>query len=305
VTGHETTLRIGVLTDLHLAAPGTPPSRFNNPVYRGHSYQLLGEALRWLGPRSDALLLLGDLADVPSARDYRMLLDELERTGLPVHAVLGNHDIAPVSGPAGATDFIAMTAGRAGAAVAPLGTCYLGDQSIALVSAPLECVDGQGFRHAGVGRALAAVAPSRLMIWAGHPPVLTLRSAVTRRGWTYAGDVLNIDAVEAMLSAHGGPLLALTGHLHIRSHAMKSNILQLGQGALAESPYDAAVITIRCHDRGIDVRRQCHCVAPAAGLGSGRPAVLDPADIAFRWDGAQWRRHALPAEASQGGAPGS
>jgi hypothetical protein len=86
--------------------------------------------------------------------------------------------------------------------------------------------------------------------------------------------------------------------LHVRSHAVKSNILQLGQGALAESPYDATVITIRCDDRGIDVARLCHSVAD---LSSGLPAVLDPARMAFRWDGLRWREHA----GSGTGGPGS
>jgi hypothetical protein len=269
-------LRLGVLTDLHLAAPGTPPSQFNNPVHRGHSHQLLADALRWLRPRSDALLLLGDLADVPSSRDYRLLLDQLCATGLPAYAVVGNHDIAG--------DFARMAAdeGR----VVPLGTRYLADRSITLASSPLERA-GPGFVQTGAGQAVAAVPPSRLLIWAAHLPVLSLRAAVERRGWSYAGDILNLDTVAAALGSHDGPVLALTGHLHIRSHAVRSNILQLGQGALAESPHDAALITISCDDHGIDVTRQCHLVAD---LGSGPPATLDPAEMAFRWDGERWRR---------------
>jgi hypothetical protein len=295
VTVSERTVRLGVLTDLHLAAPGTPPSQFNNPVYRGQAHQLLADALLWLRPRCDALLLLGDLADVPSARDYRLLLDLLAGTGLPAYTVLGNHDIAVPPSPAQACDFAAMTAGQNGQenrAPVPLGSCYLADGSIALASSPLEPADGYEFTQTGADRAMAAVRPSRLLVWAAHPPVLSLRSAIEGRGWSYAGDVRNLDSVAAALSSYDGPLLALTGHLHVRSHAVKSNILQLGQGALAESPYDAALVTISCHDRGIDVTRQCHSVAD---LESGPPAALDPANMAFRWDGARWLRAARPA----------
>lgn len=274
-----------MLTDLHLAAPGTPPSQFNNPVYRGHSHRLLTDALRWLSPRSDALLLLGDLADVPSAREYRLLLDQLAGTGLPAYTVLGNHDIAEPAGPGPVGDFTAMLAELENQPVTALGTCYLAGRSIALASSPLERVDARDFTQIGAGQALAAVKPSRLLVWAAHPPVLSLRSAVEGRGWRYAGDILNLDAVDAALSAHDGPLLALTGHLHVRSHAVRCGILQLGQGALAESPYDATVITIRCDDRGIDVTRHCH---PVADLTAGPPTVLDPAETAFRWDGTCW-----------------
>jgi hypothetical protein len=295
VTGSEQTVRLGVLTDLHLAAPGTPPSRFNNPVYRGQAHQLLADALQWLRPRCDALLLLGDLADVPSARDYRLLLDQLADTGLPAYTVLGNHDIAVPPSPAQACDFAAVTAARSGQespAPVPLGTCYLAGGSIALTSSPLQPADGYEFTQTGASRAVAAARPSRLLVWAAHPPVLSLRSAIEERGWNYAGDVSNLDAVAAALGSYDGPLLALTGHLHVRSHAVKSNILQLGQGALAESPYEAAVVTISCHDGGIDVTRRCHSVAD---LESGPPAVLDPPDMAFRWDGARWAQSGRPA----------
>lgn len=295
MTGGEQTVRLGVLTDLHLAAPGTAPSRFNNPVYRGQAHQLLADALLWLRPRCDALLLLGDLADVPSARDYRLLLDLLAGTGLPAYTVLGNHDIAVPPSPVQACDFAAMTAAKNGQqsrAPVPLGTCYLAGGSIALASSPLEPAEGYEFTQTGAGRAVAAARPSRLLVWAAHPPVLSLRSAIEERGWSYAGDVRNLDAVAAALGSYDGPLLALTGHLHVRSHAVKSNILQLGQGALAESPYDAAVVTISCHEGGIDVTRLCHSVAD---LESGPPAALDPADMAFRWDGARWLRSDRPA----------
>jgi hypothetical protein len=95
------TVRLGVLADLHLARPGTPPVRFNNLVRLDRSRALLAEALAWLRPRVDAVVLLGDLhravaataavlagigMPAPSRAEFRhrQVIATLRETGLPV-----------------------------------------------------------------------------------------------------------------------------------------------------------------------------------------------------------------------------
>jgi 3',5'-cyclic-AMP phosphodiesterase len=73
------------LSDLHLCsgAHGVAPAERLEHVLRGVSA---------LQPRAEALLLSGDLADVPSAAAYAQAHEMLARLGLPIHAIPGNHD---------------------------------------------------------------------------------------------------------------------------------------------------------------------------------------------------------------------
>jgi hypothetical protein len=92
------------------------------------------------------------------------------------------------------------------------------------------------------------------------------------------------------LAALGGPVVVLAGHLHVRGHAISGNVLQLSQAALAESPHDAALITVELREDRIDITRQCHSLGHSLATVEGAvPAVLDPARIAFSWDGTAWR----------------
>src|SRR5262249_11667339 len=77
------TLRLGVLSDLHLAPAETPPAQFNSTVQLGQSRGLLQTALAWLTPQVDAFILLGDLTQSATADDYRYLARRLNRTGVP------------------------------------------------------------------------------------------------------------------------------------------------------------------------------------------------------------------------------
>jgi len=99
-------LALGILTDLHLARPGTPPSRFNNLVERGRSWELLDAALAVLPTDLDALILLGDIADRPDAALYTELSERLNRLRVPVYAIAGNHDLA-----ADGTDAVLLESG--------------------------------------------------------------------------------------------------------------------------------------------------------------------------------------------------
>jgi Icc protein len=80
-------LRIAQVTDCHVsAAPGT--------LYRGHdpvtNLQAVLKHVSTMEP--DILLATGDLSEDGSAGSYATLRKMLERTGLPVLALPGNHD---------------------------------------------------------------------------------------------------------------------------------------------------------------------------------------------------------------------
>jgi 3',5'-cyclic AMP phosphodiesterase CpdA len=101
------------LSDLHLRAgeDGAGPAR------------RLEQAVRCvfaLAPRPDAVLLSGDLADVPSSAAYERAHELLAPLGLPLHAIPGNHDdrdllrhrFGPAPAPTGAPVRFAVNCGR-------------------------------------------------------------------------------------------------------------------------------------------------------------------------------------------------
>lgn len=90
----EATFRLGVLTDIHLAEPGTADRRWIGRQPLGESALLLSKALdRLTGMDLDGLALLGDLTQDGTASQFALLADALSGWGTPVWAVHGNHDL--------------------------------------------------------------------------------------------------------------------------------------------------------------------------------------------------------------------
>jgi hypothetical protein len=308
-------VRLGVVTDPHIADEGAAPSFFNGPVRRGQADELLGAALDWLAPRVDALVLLGDLADAPAERHYHRLAEHLDSFGPPVFAILGNHDLPPGQGSPPALSAL-------GGAVRFLGREPLGRHR--LTSSPLRR-EGEGFVQVvpfgsdewrggprDVGPSPAA---GDLLIWAGHFPVVSLRPKIEACGWEHAGDLDNRDQVLGALTRQAGPILALTGHLHVRAHAISGNVLQLACASLAEAPHDAAVIEIAERGGALTVTRHCRSFAQIAPCDQvediahhrghdaleAAGAVLDRQHSAFAWLRRRWREVRPQSTGEDGG----
>lgn len=278
-TGGTRTLRVGVLTDLHLAPPGTAPTRWNGVVDRGRSRDLLDQALRWLVPRCDVLALLGDLSDGSADDDYRHLTGRLDATGLPAYVIPGNHDM-PADG-SGAWRGVAGGEGRV-AVPSPSGVPR---PPVLIGAAVLRTHSSHDLSGLGHPRG-----PGPLL-WLTHFPVLSLHDAVAAAGWRYAGHADDRAAMAAHLRDHAGPVVVLAGHLHVRGHAISGRVLQLSQAALAEAPHDAAVVTVTTGSGHVHVDRHCHSVADSD---ADPLPVLDPPGIAFRWDGTRWAETERP-----------
>jgi Icc protein len=80
------------LSDPHITAPGT---MLYNRVDTARHFREAIAALMALDPRPDALLLTGDLVDRGSTSEYshlREMLQPVSAAGLPIYAILGNHD---------------------------------------------------------------------------------------------------------------------------------------------------------------------------------------------------------------------
>lgn len=268
-------VRLGVVTDSHVSEPGVADTYFNNRVHLGHSRTLLTDALSWLTPRADALVLLGDLTQSARPEEFRFLLDELTATGLPCYVVPGNHDCPTPAGDELLAGHLKSAERVRVPAHEPLGPALLTAGHLT------RSADG------GYHNRLESPAPARLPVVLTHFPVLSLRPAIEERRWQYAGDLVNRVGLERTLGSLPEPVLVLHGHLHTRAETVAGNILQLSMGALAEAPHDAALVTIEADARGLRVTRECHQVfRPAPGV---RPAVLAPERSAFTFSGKEWR----------------
>ncbi|WP_166462996.1 metallophosphoesterase family protein [Amycolatopsis acidicola] len=271
---HGGPLRLGTITDSHVAGIGAADTYFNNRVHLGLSRALLTEALSWLTPRVDALLLLGDLTQSATPEEFRFVLDELDATELPCFVVPGNHDC-----PAPTDDGLLAGHLKGRERIRIPGKEPLGP---ALLTAGHLTRTAGGEYH----NRLENPAPARLPVLLTHFPVLDLRPAIKDRGWQYAGDLTNRAELEKQLRAWPEPVLVLHGHLHTRAHAVAGNVLQLGMGALAEAPHDVALVSIDASPRGLRVTRECHQVLEVAP--GTRPAVLSPESSSFTFTGRTW-----------------
>jgi Icc protein len=159
-----------------------------------------------LQPRPDAVLLSGDLVDVPSAAAYELVRELLAPLGLPVYAVPGNHDdrdllrasFAPGPAAPGAPVRFAVSCGplrvlgcdssRAGREDGALGEEQLGWLEKLLGEQPL--------------------APTLLLLH--HPPVLTGVRAMDAIALIAADRV----ALEGLLERHRQVRTITCGHVH-------------------------------------------------------------------------------------------
>ncbi|MCL2611689.1 MAG: hypothetical protein FWD95_00480 [Nocardioidaceae bacterium] len=139
-----------------------------------------------------------------------------------------------------------------------------------------------------------ATSGDALFVWATHFPALTVRDDIVAAGFEYAGDLLNHYAVASHLTTLNGPVLVLGGHVHVRTHRINRNVLQLTQGALAESPHDLSTVRICAEEGRISVTRCARPVVPS----DATPAVIDPSNLSFTWDGCTWHaRHSASFQA--------
>jgi hypothetical protein len=171
---------------------------------------------------------------------------------------------------------------------------------VLIASASLQAHD-DGFRLSQPRLPRPGLTARRPLVFLTHFPALDMRSPVERSRLRYAGNLANRADIQQALHDYADPVVVLSGHLHVRSHAIAGNILQLGMAALAEHPSDATVITITSGDAVLSVTRHSHSLAEDAE----RPAAaLDPSRTSFTWRDA-WvadRTGARPADAGEAAA---
>lgn len=275
-------MRLGIVTDVHLCPPGTPPGAWHNPYDLESMPRRLTLALdRLVAEGVEAIAMLGDLTSSADADSVDRGLGILAETPLPIRVVPGNHDAE-----AGGVDL--------GERVAAL------DNRLLRMADPTGEIIG-GVRVAGLGiereREGWAVGPVSAVGWAAEPvvllshsPVLDIEPKVTAAGLKNAGSFADPTGVAALLAGRSGPTVVLHGHFHVRDAATSGPLLQLGFAALVEPPNEVAVLDIEPESGSgepeILVSVRCLPIDP---MPAERLPVLVPARQAWRFAAGSWQ----------------
>jgi hypothetical protein len=275
-------LRLGVLTDMHLAEPGTADGSWIGPQPLGRSASLLSRAIDLLAGMSlDGLVLLGDLTQNGSSNQLAMLADVLSAWKPPVWAVHGNHDLAAGPEP--------LNAAAVSGLITALDTAGVDVGDVRLAAGKLAVADAEGsFRESALPRSHAW--PSgQLAVWLSHFPVIDIRSVLTQARLPHPGDLVNRSTVLASLPADSRPVLVLAGHAHVRTTATVRGALQLSFPALIEEPHELSVLELG-EDAGRPlVMRAAHALAADQPMGRGD---LTPVNETWMFQSGSWH----PAE---------
>ena len=185
------------LSDLHLREDdGRPARRLEHAVSR----------VAALDPAPDAVLLSGDLVDVPSSAAYEQVHELLAPLGVPVYAIPGNHDdrdmlrarFSPSSGYPGEPVCFAADCGAL--RLVGIDSTVPGREGGALGAERLDWLE----------RTLGAEPARATLLALHHPPVLTgIRSM----------DAITLDAedgvaLEILLERHPQVQAVACGHVH-------------------------------------------------------------------------------------------
>jgi len=242
-----TTLRAGILADLHLVKDTSRRQSWQNAYdfagverrcERAHAFFARHEV--------DVVLLLGDLAEDGDLPMLRRAL-RLGSSDAPTFVVGGNHDGVgrlprALRGEPGA----ARLAGARGRRVGGLRL------------AGLPVTRRARGRWGSTRRPAVGEWGRGLVVLASHFPVIPRERALRRAGLRHPAGLVDREVVRATLDRRRGPTVVLHGHLHVRDSVAVESILQISCGALIEPPFDATLLTVEVEGDSVTVRRRAH-----------------------------------------------
>jgi hypothetical protein len=274
-------MRLGIVTDIHLAPPDCPPGGWHNPHQFATVADRLARSLTWLTDRGAARILVGgDLTHHGDAKSMDAVLDILDAAPVPAWIVPGNHDLDT------SPDMLATRlANRNSSRVSflngtgePLGT---GWHALGL---GLERHDGAyhatGLPESGI--------PNLPLLVLSHFPVLSLSDAARTAQLKYAGDLANRETLAWALRAREAPSLVICGHLHIRHTQTDGPILQIANSAQIESLFEVTLLDIGDEESGPVTWETVSIDDAWPGVDPG----LSPRTQIWSWTGSVWLQEA-------------
>jgi predicted phosphodiesterase len=287
-------LRLGVIADPHLALERTEDAVWHNPFRLADAHERLDVALAHplLDP-VDVVVVLGDLAHFGDRASVRYVVDAVANGDRPAILLSGNHDV--------------LTPGvRLEDEVRARGAAHVMSPLVSIPDAPAV----KAFVAAGAGLAVHEVTAvtdrgpqpfdvhgSRLAdvdrsasfdVWLTHFPLLSFEDRCREAKLLYSAHLDQLAPPPAALPANAGPVVVLSGHLHVRATTTEANVLQLAFAALVEAPYEVAVVELDTERASIAYR-----CASVLEPDAERIPVLDPAEGRWSFDAAlsRWLRN--------------
>lgn len=266
-----TSVRLGVLSDLHRSTDRAEKAAFHNQYDFGGHAARVERALAWFEREVvDALVLCGDLTHTAGESAMTAVLGECcAALDVPVIAVSGNHDVGE------GEDMLARGIERLAD-----DRLILGDPSGEMICgirvAGLQVAPRIGYSRSTL-RALPLVNDwgDEAVVLITHLPLLSRASAVAACGMAYPGDLLDRGQAATLLQTRDAATLVVSGHIHVRDAHVDGPVLQLLQTALIEPPFEATVLEIEADSAGRAlVTRRTHRTSDQRA--ADEPTLVEP-----------------------------
>jgi Calcineurin-like phosphoesterase superfamily domain len=228
-------VKLGLVTDLHVAPLPHAPARWHNDYDFDGACRRAQAALSGLaGEGVDAVAALGDLTNAGDEDSLDTVIGILSASGLRTLVVPGNHDCEVTA------EALSRAVARADGAVqtlspSPRQIAGLPMAGVSLARPPA----GRGFGAASLPELDGGAA-----LVVSHFPVVSRRERVKEAGYKYAGDLVGLEELSEHLAGEPGPVIAISGHLHVRDAVVRGNVLQILVPAMIEPPYECAVLEV-------------------------------------------------------------
>lgn len=269
-------MRLGVLTDIHLCPPSSPPSGWHNPHQFDTVRERLAQSIAFLNRQNiDRLVVLGDSTHGGDPASLREVLALLAESTAPVWIIPGNHDLdqGPNTLNLAAADFPSIDVLDSTPQPLTDGWQVLG--------AGLAVAEGGGYVIEPALDAATWGATATLVL--SHFPLLSFDEIVRGAGLKYAGDLVNLNAIVGPLLDRTSPTLILQGHMHVRAVQQQNAVLLAACGAQIESLFEATVL-----DLGENTASwQATAINP---IWDGNKVDLADPTQAWTWTGSCWQR---------------
>lgn len=278
-------LRLGVIADPHLALERIEDAAWHNPYRLADAHERLDVALAHpLLDGVDAVVMLGDLSHFGDRSSVRYVVDAVANDQRPAILLSGNHDVLTPGvrledevRARGATHVLSPLASTPDA---PAVKAFVAAGAGLAVHEVLRMTERGPQPFDVTGNRLAEIDPSASFdVWLTHFPLLSFERRCRAAQLLYSGHLDQLAPPPPVLPASAGPVVVLSGHLHLRAVTAAENILQLAFAALVEAPYEVATVELDVERASVAYR--CASVVPPD---ADRIPVLDPAEGIWSFD---------------------
>jgi predicted phosphodiesterase len=285
-------LRLGVIADPHLALERIEVASWHNPYRLADAHERLDVALAHpLLDDVDAVVMLGDLAHFGDRSSLRYVVDAVANDDRPAILLSGNHDVLTpgvrLEDEVSARGAAHVLSPLASTADAPAVKAFVAAGAGLAVHEVMRLTERGPQPFDVTGSRLAEVDPSAgFDVWLTHFPLLSFEQRCREAHLLYSAHLDQLAPPPPVLPAGAGPVVVLSGHLHLRAVTTVENTLQLAFAALVEPPYEVAAVDLDI-EHALVTYRCASVVAPDAD----RLPVLDPAEgsWSFDFESGEWR----------------